>query len=70
MTAGSSYHVIELRLVHNGTTVYMAQYGEIYTGSSLGTFDASIATGTLSLTFTPATATATTVKLIRHCIVV
>ena len=70
MTAGTSYHVIELRLVHDGTTVYMSQYGEIFTGSSLGTFDASISTGTLSLTFTPATATATTVKLIKELIVV
>jgi hypothetical protein len=70
MTAGSSYHVIELILIHDGLTVYMSQYGEVYTGSSLGTFAASIATGTLSLLFTPASATATTVKLIRQNIVV
>jgi len=67
MTSGSSYHVIELSLVHNGTTVYLSQYGEIFTGSSLGTFDASITGSTLSLFLTAANAT-TTVKLIRDTI--
>jgi hypothetical protein len=67
MTSGSSYHVIELSLVHNGTTVYLSQYGEIFTGTSLGTFDASITGSTLSLFLTAANAT-TTVKLIRDTI--
>ena len=69
MTSGSSYHIIELFLVHDGTTVYLTQYGEVFTGSSLGTFDASITTGTLNLLFTPTNAI-TTVKLIRRSIVV
>ena len=69
MTSGSSYHIIELFLVHDGTTVYLSQYGEVFTGSSLGTFDASITTGTLNLLFT-ATNAITTVKLIRRSIVV
>jgi hypothetical protein len=69
LTSGSSYHTIELLLIHNGTTVYMTQYGEIYTGSSLGTFDASISTGTLSLLVTPTNAV-TVVKTIRSAIVV
>lgn len=70
ITAGSSYHVIELRVVHNGTTVWLSQYGEIFTGSSLGTFDASITSGTLNLQFTPASATVTTVRTIRTAIAV
>lgn len=65
MTAGSNYHTIELLALHDNTTVYLTQYGEIYTSNSLGTFDASITTGTLSLKFTPASATVTTIKLIR-----
>ena len=69
MTSGSSYHIIELFMVHDGTTVSMAQYGEVFTGSSLGTFDASITTGTVNLLFTP-TNSATTVKLIKRSIVV
>jgi hypothetical protein len=67
MTSGSSYHVIELSLVHNGTTVFLSQYGEIFTGTSLGTFDASITGSTLSLFLTAANSI-TTVKLIRDTI--
>jgi hypothetical protein len=61
MTSGSAYHMIELSLIHDGTTVHLSQYGEVKTGSSLGSFDASISTGTLSVLFTPTNAT-TTVK--------
>lgn len=70
MTAGSNYHMIELLTLHDDANVYLTQYGEIFTGGSLGTFDASIATGTLSLKFTPASATATTIKLIRNTLTV
>ena len=69
MTSGSSYHIIELNVLHDGTNPLLAQYGEIFTGSSLGTFDVSITTGTLNLLFTP-TNSATTVKLVRTNIVV
>lgn len=69
MTSGTSYHIIELNVVHDGTTVYLAQYGEIYTGSSLGTFGASITSGTLSLLFT-ATNSVTALKLVRTTVVV
>ena len=59
MTSGSAYHMIELSLIHDGTTVYLSQYGEVRTGASLGTLDASISTGTLSLLFTPTNAITT-----------
>ena len=61
MTSGTAYHIIELSIVHDGTTVYMSQYGEVRTGASLGTLDATIAAGTLSVLFTPVNAV-TTVK--------
>lgn len=67
MTSGSEYHVIEISLLHDGTDVNLVQYGEIRTGASLGTFDASISTGTLNLLFTPTNAT-TTIKLTRTAI--
>ena len=69
MTSGSSYHVIELVVLHDGTTPSIAQYGEIFTGSSLGTFDASITSGNLSLLLT-ATNSTTVVKLVRTNIAV
>jgi hypothetical protein len=67
MVSGTSYHVIEIRIIHNGTTVYMTQYGEMFTSSSLGTFDASITSGTLNLLLTPINTT-TTIKLNRRTI--
>ena len=69
MTSGTSYHTIELLMIHDGTSVWMNQYGEIFTGSSLGTFDANISGGNVQLLFTPTNAV-TTVKLIRINIVV
>ena len=68
MTAGTNYHAIELLLIHDGTTANLVQYAEVVTTSSLGTFDASITTGVLNLLFTPASATATTIKVIRDSI--
>jgi len=68
LTSGSSYHVLELNVVHDGTTVYISQFGDVKTGASLGTFDASISTGILNLLFTATNAT-TTVKLLRYNIV-
>ena len=69
MTSGSSYHVIELVVLHDGTTPSIAQYGEIFTGSSLGTFDASITSGNLSLLLTATNAT-TVIKMVRTNIAV
>ena len=51
--------MIELSFIHDGTTVYMSQYGEVKSGASLGTFAASISAGTLSLFFTPTNAVTT-----------
>jgi hypothetical protein len=68
MTAGTNYQAIELLLIHDGTTANLVQYADVVTSTSLGTFDASITTGVLRLLFTPATATATTIKLIRDTI--
>jgi hypothetical protein len=67
ITSGSSYHVIESRVVHNGTTVWMNQYGEIITGASLGTLDATITSGVLNLLFTGTNAVSI-IKVIREAI--
>ena len=67
MTAGTTYHMIELLVIHDGTTVSLSQYGEVLTGASLGTFNASITGGVLNLLFTPAN-TVTVVMLIRDAI--
>ena len=67
VTSGTDYHVIELRVVHNGTTTYLAQYGEIFTSSSLGTFDTDISGGNVRLLFTGANSVSV-VKVIRDAI--
>ena len=61
VTSGSSYHVIELSMVHNASNVYLTQYGEILTNTSLGNFDASISGGNVLVQFTPVNSV-TTVK--------
>ena len=59
ISSGSSYELIELALIHDGTTVYLSQYGNIKTGATLGVFDATISTGTLVLLATPNNAVTT-----------
>jgi len=56
MTSGAAYHTMEVSVIHDGTTVYLVQYGENKSGASLGTIDASIASGTLSVQLTPTNA--------------
>jgi hypothetical protein len=69
MTSGSNYHVIELRVLHDDSVVYMIQYGEMFTNSSLGLFDAEINGSDFRLLFTP-TNSSTTLKLKRSAIVI
>lgn len=49
----SKYHSTEILLTHDGTEVYLTEYGIVRTDSSLGEFDATISGGTVSLTLTP-----------------
>ena len=67
ISSSTNYHAIELRILHNGTTANLVQYGEILTNTTLGTFDATISGPNLNLLFTPTNA-ATTVKMIRSLI--
>jgi hypothetical protein len=69
LTSGSSYHVIELRVLHDGSDVWMAQYGEITTTDSLGNFDAMINGGNLQVLFTPNNPN-TTLKFYRNALVI
>jgi hypothetical protein len=62
MTSGTSYHFVEIVLLHDGTNVLLSEYGTIYTTTSLSTFDADISGGNLRLLATPTNAV-TTYKL-------
>ena len=41
-TQGTDYHSTEINLIHDGTTVYITEYGTLFDNASLGTFNASI----------------------------
>ena len=69
MTTGSNYHMLELNLIHDGISVWISQYGEVFNNVSLGTYDASITSGILNLSFNPVSP-GTTIKLLRTNIVV
>jgi len=58
------YHATEVLVIHNGTDVYMTEYGTLFTQASLGTFSGSIVSEMVRLTVTPIN-TNTTVKLQR-----
>jgi len=58
------YHATEVLVIHDGTDVYMTEYGTLFTQASLGTFSGSIVSGMVRLTVTPIN-TNTTVKLQR-----
>ena len=68
-TAGSDYHATEILLIHDGTNVYITEYGTIFTNQSLATFDGDITNGNVRLLCTPAN-TNTTVKLQRISVTV
>lgn len=66
----SNYHVENINLVHNGSSVWMTEYGAVYSnGSSLASFDATINTGILYLQVTPVTANST-VRVLRTAVAV
>lgn len=64
MTQGTNYHATEVLLIHDGTTVYMTEYGTIFSNASLGTIDGDINSGNVRLLVSPTT-TNTTIKAQR-----
>lgn len=51
--ANNKYHSTEILLTHDGTEIYLTEYGIIRTDSSLGEFDASFSGTDINLTLTP-----------------
>lgn len=69
-STNTRFHSVEILLIHDGATVYKTEYAEVVSSVPLGTFDASITTGTLNLTFTATAASSKTVKVHRTAITV
>ena len=67
---GTDIHVAEIVIFHNGTNVYINEYGIFFNTAELGVFDAEYDAGTIKLKFTPANATSMTVTLAKTLITV
>src|SRR5210317_1323682 len=67
-TQGTDYHSTEINLIHDGSTVYITEYGTLFDNASLGTFDATISGGNILLQITPGSATSMAVKVMSSAI--
>ena len=67
-TQGTDYHSTEINLIHDGTTVYITEYGTLFDNASLGTFNATISGGNILLQITPGSATSMPVKVISTAV--
>jgi hypothetical protein len=66
---GTKVHMTEMMVYHDNTTVYIMEYGISTNTGELGSFDATLAAGTITLTFTPNyTPTAMVIKANRSAI--
>jgi hypothetical protein len=67
-TQGTVRHIIELLVVHDGTTAYATEYGMIRTGASLFTTDVDISAGNVRVLVTATSATSTAYKISQNLI--
>jgi hypothetical protein len=67
ITSAAAYQSCNINVIHDGTTAYIVEYGDIATGAFLANFDADISGGNLRLLTTPVNA-ATTYKVIKTMI--
>jgi hypothetical protein len=65
ITQGSSYHVTTLNVLHDGSSVYLSEFGTIRTGAILATFDADINSGNVRVRATPASDSSTVFKITK-----
>jgi hypothetical protein len=68
---GTSYETADILIIHDGTTAYVTTFGNVFTSAnSLGSFDATITGGVVTVTYTAVTATSKTVKFTRQLLTV
>ncbi len=54
--SSTSYHVLEVMIIHDGTSASHTQYGDIFTGASLTTINSDVSGGNVRLLVTPTNA--------------
>lgn len=69
VTDSGNVHAQEIMLIHNGTNVYMSQFGIITSNGQMGTFSGTITGASVELTFTPNAATDMTINVVRQSII-
>ena len=62
---GTAVHLTTINLVHDGTSVYLSEFGTVKSGNSLATFDADISGSSIRLRATPTTTDSTTFNVNR-----
>ena len=67
VTSATAYQFCSISVIHDGTTAYIVEYGDIATGAILASFDADISGGNIRLLTTPVNA-ATTYKVVKTLI--
>ena len=68
LTQGSDYHSTEINLIHDGSTVYITEYGTLYDNAVLGTLNATISSGNILLQLTPGNNSSLTSKVVSTAI--
>lgn len=63
-TVSLDYQGSKILLVHDNTTPIITEYGQVQTGTSVGSFDADISSGQVRLLFTPTSTSNTVVRVI------
>ena len=67
--SGSAYQTTKIVIIHDGTSVYITEFGTVLTGALLASFSADISGGNLRLLTTPINAV-TTYKVHKTAIMV
>ena len=68
LTQGTDYHSTEINLIHDGSTVYISEYGTLFDNAVLGTLSATISSGNVLLQLTPGSNSSLTARVVSTAI--
>ena len=66
ITEGTKYHTTEIMVVHDGSEAYMVSFGTLETAGDLASFSVDVDGDNVRLLATPASASSTVFKVVRH----
>jgi len=70
ITQGTNYQVSEVLVLHDGSTASATEFAKLETNGVLGTINTDINGTAVRLKVTMSSASASTVKIVRHCVTV